>query len=277
MPALRFAPAIATFVFLGPPAFAQPSAGPCKPLLYEDAQYTVCTIDLRKYQLKLFWRAPDGEPYNSFDRLAQVHKNLAFAMNGGMYHKDWSPVGLYVEDGRELKKTNTAPGPGNFHMKPNGVFYASADSAGVLETGRYLRQKPRAEIATQSGPMLVIDGKIHPKISEEGISRKTRNGVGVRDGKTVVFAISEGLVTFGQFARLFRDALGCNNALFLDGSVSSLYAPAINRADARWPMGPIIGAVEKTAARNQPADAPTRGHPGRSDAKSRDPAAFAPR
>jgi uncharacterized protein YigE (DUF2233 family) len=233
----------------GIPVSAQPKSGPCQPLLYEDAQYTVCTVDLRKHQLKLFWRAPDGEPYTSFDRLAQVHRNLAFAMNGGMYHKDWSPVGLYIENGQELKKANTASGPGNFHMKPNGVFFASTESAGVMETGRYLRQRPKAEIATQSGPMLVIDGKIHPKIAEEGVSRKIRNGVGVRDSKTVVFAISEGLVTFGQFARLFRDALGCNNALFLDGSVSSLYAPSLNRADARWPLGPIIGAVERTARR----------------------------
>ncbi|HZB39303.1 MAG TPA: phosphodiester glycosidase family protein [Beijerinckiaceae bacterium] len=241
--------AITALGLLTAPALAQSPSGPCRPFLYEDARYTVCTIDLRKYQLKLFWRAPDGEPYNSFERLAQAHRDLAFAMNAGMYHKDWSPVGLYVEDGRELKKANTANGPGNFHMKPNGVFYANTDSAGVAETGRYLRQKPKAEIATQSGPMLVIDGRIHPKISEEGVSRKMRNGVGVRNGKTVVFAISEELVTFGQFARLFRDALGCSNALFLDGSVSSLYAPALNRADARWPMGPIIGAVERTPRR----------------------------
>ena len=158
-------------------------------------------------------------------------------MNGGMYHKDWSPVGLYVENGQELKRASTANGPGNFHMKPNGVFFATQDRAGVVETGRYLRQKPKAEIATQSGPMLVIDGRIHPKISEEGISRKVRNGVGVRDPHTVIFAISDGLVTFGQFARLFRDALGCNNALFLDGSVSSLYAPALNRADSRAALG----------------------------------------
>jgi prepilin-type processing-associated H-X9-DG protein len=236
------------------PAAAQPQAGltpasPCRPLLHEDANYVVCTVDLRKYQLKLFWRGPEGDPYGSFDRLKTVHRNLAFAMNGGMYHKDWSPVGLYVEDGREMKRANTANGPGNFHLKPNGVFFATQDRAGVLETGRYLRQKPKAEIATQSGPMLVIDGRIHPKISDEGISRKVRNGVGVRDPHTVVFAISDGLVTFGQFARLFRDALGCGNALFLDGSVSSLYAPALNRADWRAPLGPIIGAVEKTGRR----------------------------
>lgn len=229
------------------PAQSQPASGPCRPLTHEGVPYTVCTIDLRRHELRLFWKNPEGEAYGSFDRLAQVEKGLVFAMNGGMYHKDWSPVGLYVEKGQELKKASTAGGPGNFHMKPNGVFFAAGDRAGVMETGRYLRQRPKAEIATQSGPMLVIDGRIHPKISEEGVSRKLRNGVGVRDPHTVVFAISEQPVTFGEFARLFRDALGCPNALFLDGSVSSLYAPGLNRADARWPMGPIIGAAERPA------------------------------
>ena len=76
------------------PALAQSGPGPCKPLLHEDAQYTVCTIDLRQYRLRLFWRGPEGEAYGSFDRLKAVHPELAFAMNGGMYHKDWSPVGL---------------------------------------------------------------------------------------------------------------------------------------------------------------------------------------
>ncbi|HEX8167567.1 MAG TPA: phosphodiester glycosidase family protein [Beijerinckiaceae bacterium] len=240
-----YAAAIALIASLAAFAPAVAQSSPCKPLLHEDAQYTVCTVDLRQYRLKLFWRGPEGEPYGSFDRLKAAHPDLAFAMNGGMYHKDWSPVGLYVEDGREMKRVSTANGPGNFHMKPNGVFFATRDGAGVLETGRYLRQRPKAEIATQSGPMLVIDGRIHPKIADEGISRKVRNGVGVRDPHTVVFAISDGLVTFGQFARLFRDALGCQNALFLDGSVSSLYAPALKRSDWRAPLGPIIGAVEK--------------------------------
>jgi prepilin-type processing-associated H-X9-DG protein len=95
--------------------------------------------------------------------------------------------------------------------------------------------------------MLVIDGRLHPKFSGEGPSRKLRNGVGVRDRKTVVFAISENPVSFGAFARLFRDRLGCRNALFLDGSVSSLYAPSLARADVGRPMGPILGAQPKAS------------------------------
>jgi uncharacterized protein YigE (DUF2233 family) len=93
--------------------------------------------------------------------------------------------------------------------------------------------------------MLVIDGRIHPKFSDTSVSLKVRNGVGVRDAATVVFAISEEPVSFAAFARLFRDALKCRNALFLDGSISSLYAPGLNRADALRPMGPIVGVVER--------------------------------
>ena len=139
----------------------------------------VCTIDLTRYRLKAFLRDPGGELYGGFERLArsQEGRDLVFAMNAGMYDKDRLPVGLYVEGGHTFKQANTASGYGNFHLKPNGVSYVRDQTAGVLETRRYLASRPRAEIATQSGPMLVIDGRIHPKFSEDGSSRKLRNGV----------------------------------------------------------------------------------------------------
>ncbi|WP_245447373.1 phosphodiester glycosidase family protein [Methylobacterium sp. 17Sr1-1] len=239
------APAASPSVASAPAPAASPAS--CRPQTHEGQAYAVCTVDLRRARVKLFWRGPDGLPYGSLSRLAgQQGTNLAFAMNAGMYDTGLSPVGLYVENGRELKAANTANGPGNFHLKPNGVFYVAGDRAGVLETGRYLKAHPRAEFATQSGPMLVINNRIHPKISEDGPSQKIRNGVGVRpDGHTAVFAISEAPVSFGAFARLFRDALGCPNALFLDGSVSSLYAPSLGRQDLSRPLGPLVGAVTK--------------------------------
>ncbi len=204
-------------------------------------------MHLQRYEVRLFWRGPDGEVLGSFDRLRGTPEGsrLAVAMNAGMYHEDRSPVGLYVENRKELKAANTRNGPGNFHLKPNGIFYVKGRQAGVLETGAYLKGKIRPDFATQSGPMLVIDGKIHPQFSEQSTSRKIRNGVGVKGQDTVVFAISEDPVTFSTFARLFRDELGCPNALFLDGSVSSLYAPSLERMDTLMPMGPIVGALRR--------------------------------
>ncbi len=172
-------------------------------------------------------------------------------MNAGMYRQDLQPVGLYIQSAREIHAVNQRGGSGNFHLKPNGIFYFGARTAGVMETQAFVKSRLKPDYATQSGPMLVLNGMIHPKIQPNGTSQKIRNGVGVRDGHIVIFAISEDPVTFYRFASLFRDRLSCANALYLDGSVSSLYAPGLGRTDGLRPIGPIIGIVEKAAARPQ--------------------------
>ena len=230
------------------PAVAAPDA-PCRDVEIGGKSYTICTFDLRSTAIRLHWKDRSGAPYGNVSNFVAASKSasspLLFAMNAGMYRVDSSPVGLYVEGGEQLVKANTASGPGNFHLKPNGVFYLSGDEASVLETGRFLKARPKADYATQSGPMLVIDGKLHPRFSANGPSLKIRNGVGIRDPHTVVFAISNDAVSFGDFARLFRDSLACPNALFLDGSISSLYAPSVARDDTLWPAGPILSARTK--------------------------------
>jgi len=222
------------------------AASPCAPTVFEGAHYTVCTFDPRRDEIRTFWKDGDGVAYGSLQGLAKAMdahgRKLVFAMNGGMYQPDLSPVGLYVEDGRELHRADTRGGSSNFRLKPNGVFYVADGGAGVMETSKFLASGIKPRYATQSGPMLVIDGRIHPRIRPTGTSTKTRNGVGARDG-AIVFAISEDPVTFHAFADLFRDALNCPNALFLDGSISSLYAPDLHRADTLWPIGPIIGVT----------------------------------
>src|SRR5262249_39716599 len=155
--------------------------------------------------------------------LADRGQHLLFAMNAGMYEADGTPVGLYVEGGLQLRSVNTANGPGNFHLKPNGVFFWKGTSAGVMETTRFVRARPAVDFATQSGPMLVIDGKLHPSFLPNSTSLKIRNGVGVKDSGQAIFAVSEQPVSFYGFATLFRDILGCANALYLDGSISTLF------------------------------------------------------
>jgi uncharacterized protein YigE (DUF2233 family) len=234
--------------------FATPAiAGenPCAELEDGGAAYTVCDFDARKSDIRLFLRDGKGETYGDFSRLsselAGKGEALVFAMNAGMYAEDRAPVGLYVENGRTLNGANMRPGAGNFHMRPNGVFWIDGARAGVTETARFLKSRQRAQFATQSGPMLVVGGRMHPRIHEDGVSQKFRNGVCVQDGHIARFAISNQPATFYEFARLFRDRLRCKDALFLDGgSASGLYAPSLSRHDRFMPtMGPIIGVVEK--------------------------------
>jgi uncharacterized protein YigE (DUF2233 family) len=227
----------------------------CRPDDFRGTDYTLCSFDLNETDLRMFWRRADGAPHRTFaslrDELEDQGLRLGFAMNGGMYAGDLSPIGLYVEEGQEIRPANTAsvrekPEP-NFYKKPNGIFYLAADGAGILETSAFLDRRPDVTYATQSGPMLVIDGEIHPAFIVGSTDRKMRNGVGVCGPGKVSFAISEGRVNFDDFARYFRDKLGCDNALFLDGgSAPGLYSPELGREDrpGHGGYGPIIGAVE---------------------------------
>jgi uncharacterized protein YigE (DUF2233 family) len=221
---------------------------PCKPVSFENADYTVCTFDARNSRIELFDLDDKGAPFTSFSALAAdlsaKGKQLIFGMNAGMFDEKLRPIGYYVEDGHQVRKVNRRNGQGNFHLKPNGIFYVQGDRIGVIETEAYLKSGPNPEFATQSGPMLVIDGEIHPAFSADGTSRKRRNGVGTVDEHTVVFAISEDEVNFHSFARLFRDQLNCRNALFLDGTISSLFNPALRRNDNTFPLGPIVAVIK---------------------------------
>jgi uncharacterized protein YigE (DUF2233 family) len=223
---------------------------PCRSMEYERNAYTICEVDLRKHTVRLYWKRSDGTDYAYLSALPRTLEGdggrLLFATNAGMFDPALKPVGLYVEQGRELVHANTLSGYGNFHMKPNGIFFISGDKAAVAETGAFLKQRPRTDLATQSGPMLVMNGRVHPRFDRRSTSLKTRNGVGVRPDGKVLFAISQGEVSFDAFARLFRDTLKCPNALFLDGgSASNFYAPTLNRLGNIVSLGPMLAVFER--------------------------------
>jgi len=167
-------------------------------------------------------------------------------MNAGMYHEDRRPVGHYVEDGQELQRVITNAGPGNFGLLPNGVLCLRDGRADVFETRAFVEAAPACRSATQSGPMLVIDGALHPRFLKDSTSRYIRNGVGTTaDGQQAVFAISDNRVTFHEFGSLFRDYLKLPNALYFDGNISRLRAPELGRNDGGFSkLGPIIGVVK---------------------------------
>jgi uncharacterized protein YigE (DUF2233 family) len=161
---------------------------PCRSMEYDRNPYTICEADLRKHMVRLYWKRSDGTPYAYLSALPRALEGEAggmlFATNAGMFDPALKPVGLYVEQGRELVHVNTTSGYGNFHMKPNGVFYVSVDRAAVAETRAFLKQHPRADLATQSGPMLVINGRLHPRFDRHSASLKTRVWEYARMGKS---------------------------------------------------------------------------------------------
>ena len=71
--------------------------------------------------------------------------------------------------------------------------------------------------------------------------------MGVPSPGIALFAISETPASFYEFASLFRDTLHCPDALYLDGTVSSLYAPELERSDHHVKLGPIVGVTIEAA------------------------------
>ncbi len=229
-------------------AAAQAEPVTCREADQGTNRYAVCEVDAATADLRLFLADDQGVVYGQFfaiDRALRAQgQRLAFAMNAGMYHEDRAPVGYYVENGVERQRLMRGASPGNFGLVPNGLLCIGQGEARVIETEAFAAAPRDCRFATQSGPMLVIDGDLHPRFLAESTSRFVRNGVGTSDdGTRAVFVISRNPVTFHEFGRFFRDDLRLNQALYFDGSISRLYAPQIGRNDAGFRMGPVVGVV----------------------------------
>lgn len=227
---------------------AIPSA--CNEATFEGVSLTHCIVDPQEHRVTTRLGRPGIGPFRSLTAFAETvdKRTIAFAMNAGMYDEYGEPIGYYVEDSDRLKELNRADGPGNFHLKPNGVFFGTGGTWRVLTADQfYSTVRDRPEFGTQSGPMLVIDGELHPEIQDNGSSRAIRNGVGVDGDGKAHFVISNNALSFGQLARFYRDELDVDNALFLDGNVSALWDPARDRLD-RGVLGPLIVVTKREGA-----------------------------
>lgn len=229
---------------------ATAAASACETVTFEGSKLTHCVADPARHRIVMDLGPGGGDPFRSFANLASSRgadaPAVAFAVNGGMFDGAGRPIGYYVEGGERLKELSRTDGPGNFHMKPNGVFFGTNGKWQVRTADDfYANVGDRPAFGTQSGPMLVIGGKLHPEISEDGASTRVRNGVGIDRQGRAHFVNSESALSFGRLARYFRDELKTPNALYLDGTVSALWDPASERMDQGYPLGPLIVVEEK--------------------------------
>lgn len=240
---LRWLLALAALALAGADRPTPVDPSPCRHVTFEGDGFVVCRYTPGGMRLQLASRGAQGALSDWAGVKAWLGpgvSRVAFAMNAGMYDPAQRPLGLFIENGRRLRPLNTSDGSGNFFLKPNGVFWIDRrGDAHISETGDFAGGAFRAKWATQSGPLLLHAGTMHPAIAANGTSLTVRNGVAVKGGDAF-FAISDGPVSFGRFVRLFRDELGCGDALYLDGTISSLWAPALGRQDEARGLGTFV-------------------------------------
>ncbi len=205
-------------------------------------------VDIKKQDLQFYWKDDNGQPFKSIQNLKNYvelkNTTLIFAMNGGMFKKDFSPQGLFTQNKKNLIDIDTDNGNGNFYLKPNGIFYITTDNIPFVCKTDVFKNKGKVKYATQSGPMLIIDGKMHSAFKEGSTNLNIRNGVGILPNNKIVFAMSKKEINFYDFAKYFQ-SLGCKNALYLDGFVSRTYLPEKNWTQTDGNFGVIIGVTKQ--------------------------------
>jgi uncharacterized protein YigE (DUF2233 family) len=208
----------------------------------------IVSYKTRAEKIKFFLKDDNGNYFNNHGNLKKHleanGKILKFAMNGGMYLEDSSPQGLFIEQFRIIKKLNKKKASyGNFYMQPNGVFYISRSAAASIAPTSEIETTKRMRFATQSGPMLLINGKMHPKFTQGSKHLHIRNGVGILPNGDVLFAMSKEVINFYDFASYFAKK-GCKDALYLDGAISKTYLPEKGIEQTSGKFGVIIAEIK---------------------------------
>jgi uncharacterized protein YigE (DUF2233 family) len=203
-------------------------------------------VDPRVQNLQFYWKDDSGRVLGSIQNLQKYvegkHQQLVFAMNGGMFRSDGTPVGLYIQQKSMLAPLDTSSGAGNFYLKPNGVLYVTKDNKAVICSTADFRDDGNIRFATQSGPMLLINGGFHPAFKKASPNVNIRNAVGLLPDNTLVFAMSKEPINFYELAEYFK-SLGCQNALYLDGFVSRTFLPEKSWVQMDGNFGVIIGVT----------------------------------
>lgn len=220
----------------------------CKKGEQINPDFVVYPVNTENEKIDFFWKNNQNQPFRSIQNLKKYitagNRNLRFAMNGGMFVDNNIPKGLYIENGKILNPIDTLSGTGNFYLPPNGIFYITKSGKSAVVSTENFKINSHIKWATQSGPMLIINGKINPVFQEKSNNLNIRNGVGILRNGHPVFVMSKKKINFYNFASFF-ESLGCKNALYLDGYVSRAYFPKENWIQEDGDFGVIIGVLEK--------------------------------
>ena len=187
--------------------------------------------------LSMHWLDAEEHPLLTFDNVRKLKPELIFLTNGGKFNSRHEPIGLYVENGKKYKPLVVEENPKRMPAsRGDGVFFIQSGKA-FIEGVKPTLKIAEMTYALQSSPLLVINGKMNPRLSiKERVLM--RNGVGVTKEGKVYFACLE--ASERSLAKHFIEA-GCIQALQLDAKVSRVWHKNI-KEKVYGRFGVMIGA-----------------------------------
>lgn len=170
-------------------------------------------IDLNNYKLQLSFAKNLHEEPAVAENFAEQNSAL-IAINGGFFDKAFHPLGLRVNDNKQLNPIK--------YISWWGVFYISKGRAFISNARSFNKNQP-LDFAVQSGPRLIIENKI-PSL-KPGYAERSALGI-TKSGKVIILVTQNNPLTTTALANIMRsDPINCVNALNLDGGSSTqLYA-----------------------------------------------------
>ncbi len=202
--------------------------------------------------LSLHWRR-GGRPYGTLDALRadllRQGRCPLFLSNAGIYGTNGAPLGLHVEAGKVLKGLNRSKGTGNFFWQ-SGVFAIRRGKPEIVPRSTW-RGAAGVSLATQSGPLLVLNGKRTSagRASANGYSRSAV--VIYRDGR-LGFVHSRWASSFAALVDRAARPGPIRHMLYLDGSINDWWQPGQTQSARHTPRLAAMFAVTSPGATCSP-------------------------
>jgi len=204
---------------------------------YNGNSYSCIKIKLTPKNIAKFFIIENNNkiPHNEFLNSNNFNHDEQLLSTTSIVDPKGMPVGLYVNNYKEIKPTNKGNGQGNFYLKPNGAFLIMDDKITVCETSE-IHQYNNIKYGVQSGPMLIHNGIINHQFNQNSKNKYIRSAVGMstnnKGEEFIIFALSDSKVSFYDFSEFFLNKFKCDEVLNIESSRPILSIPYLpNESD----------------------------------------------
>ncbi len=154
----------------------------------------------------------------------------------GFYDNGGNHIGLLQKEGQQISGIDIASsGKGNFYLVPNGVLSFDSLTIQITESKEYNTRTLQEENSIQSGPLLIMNGKLHPKLNLFSPNKHGRSAICTitqNNERFILFVTALDPVNMYTFSVLIKQRFNCDFALLVgSGNTCTNFSPSRSSCD----------------------------------------------